>query len=155
MIVSLLVKNGSKSPSQCDSPLESGGVGAADETDECEGPPPEKRFKHLGKVLEEKVKEGLEKTSHLPPGKAEIEQYFSSVHSVAESVDPITFWLENETKYPLLSSLAIDVLCIPASSAPVERTFSTAGESTSGRRNRLSDKNLEREVLIRKNRHYL
>ena len=72
-----------------------------------------------------------------------------------ENVDPISFWIENEAGYPLLSSLAIDILCIPASSAPVERTFSTAGESTSGRRNRLSDKNLEREVLIRKNKHYL
>ena len=39
---------------------------------------------------------------------------------------------------------------IPATSAPVERVFSTAGESTAGKRNRLSDRYLEREVLIRK-----
>ena len=63
-----------------------------------------------------------------------------------ENVDPISFWIENEAGYPLLSSLAIDILCIPASSAPVERTFSTAGESTSRRRNRLSD-NSKKQAL--------
>ena len=91
----------------------------------------------------------------MPAGKAEIEQYFSSVITMSEREDPITFWMEKEANYPLLSSYATDILCIPAPSAPVERTFSTAGESTSGRRNRLSDKNLEREVLLQKNRQYL
>ena len=144
-----LDKNGSKTPSQCDSPL-------PPEGDEgVEGPPPEKRFKHLEKVLQQKVKEGLEKIAHLPPGKAELDHYFSSLLTMSEGVDPISFWTEHEDNYPLLSSLACDMLCIPASSAPVERTFSTAGESTSGKRNRLSDKNLKREVLIRKNKHYL
>ena len=144
-----LAKNGSRTPSQGDSPV------PASAPSEGEGPPPEKRFKHLEKVLELKMREGLEKTSQMPAGKAEIEQYFSSVITMSEREDPITFWIEKEANYPLLSSYATDILCIPASSAPVERTFSTAGESTSGRRNRLSDKNLEREVLLRKNRQYL
>ena len=47
------------------------------------------------------------------------------------------------------------MLVITALSAPVERVFSTAGVVTSGRRNHLQDKNLEREVLIKKNRNYL
>lgn len=46
-----------------------------------------------------------------------------------------TYWLQ-------LSLLAIDILILPASSAPVECIFSMAGESTSGKRNRLSDSNL-------------
>ena len=137
-----LDKNGSKTPNQCDSPL-------PPEGDEgVEGPPPEKR-------LQQKVKEGLEKTAHLPPGKAELGHYFSSLLTMSEGMDPISFWTEHEANYPLLSSLACDKLCIPASSAPVERTFSTAGESTSGKRNRLRVKILEREVLIRKNKPYL
>lgn len=60
------------------------------------------------------MKEGLEKTSHLPPGKAELEHYSSSVLTMSERLDPISFWIENEASYPLLSSLAIDILCIPA-----------------------------------------
>ena len=101
------------------------------------------------------MKEDLEKTSKLPVGKVEVERYLSSVLTLPEHVDPVTFWLENENSFPILSPFAIDMLCIPASSAPVERTFSTAGESTCGRRNWLSDKNLEREVLLRRNRYYL
>ena len=143
------MKNGSESSqssSQCASP--------STDHEEDGQPPGEKRFKHLRKVLELRIKEGIQKASTLPPGKSEIEHYFSSVATLSEKEDPITFWLNNESTYPLLSSLAVDLLCIPASSAPVERTFSTAGESTCGRRNRLSDQNLEREILIRRNRKY-
>ena len=117
------------------------------------GPPAEKRFKHLHRVLELRIKEGIQKASTIPPGKVEIEHYSSVVTTLSDK-DPITFWLNNESAYPLLSSLAVDLLCIPASSAPVERTFSTAGESTCGRRNRLCSHNLEREIMLRRNRKY-
>ncbi len=40
---------------------------------------------------------------------------------------------------------------IQASSAPIGRVFSTAGESTIGKRNRLQSSNLEREVILQKN----
>ena len=64
----------------------------------------------------------------------------------------MAFWLDEEVArdYSQLSVIAIDLLIVPGSSAPVERTFSTAGDACSGKRNRLTDKNLEREVLIRK-----
>ena len=60
-------------------------------------------------------------------------------------------WLDQKEKelYPLLSALA---MCVPGSPAPVKRTFSTAGEATTGKRNHLASKNLEREILIRKNK---
>lgn len=52
-----------------------------------------------------------------------------------EKVDPIVFWISHEQKYPLLSSVAVDILTVPASSASIERVFSTAGESTAGKCN--------------------
>ena len=58
-------------------------------------------------------------------------------------------------RYPLLSIAAQDILAIPASSAPVERVFSTAGVATSGRSGRLSGENLETKVLLQRNRLYL
>ena len=79
------------------------------------------------------MKEGLRQTSSLPPGKAEVERYFQSVESAAEKVDPLTYWIDQEDQYPLLSAVAVDILAIPATSAPVERVFSTAGESTVGK----------------------
>ncbi len=38
--------------------------------------------------------------------------------------DPIGYWLHQESRYPLLSQLALDILTIPASSADCETTFS-------------------------------
>ena len=117
--------------------------------------PQRKQFRHLERVLEQKWKEGLRKKSKLPHGQAEVERFFESLHTLADDADPFAFWLDQASVYPMLSPVAIDVLAIPASSAPVERVVSTAGESTTGKRNRLSDHNLEREVLLRKNRHFL
>ena len=112
--------------------------------------PQRKRFRHLERVLEQKWKK-----SKLPHGQAEVERFFESLHTLADDADPFAFWLDQASVYPMLSPVAIDVLAIPASSAPVERVFSTARESTTGKRNRFSDHNLEREVLLRKNRHFL
>ena len=64
-----LVKNGSRTPSQCDSPL----VLIHHEGDEES--PPVKLFKHLEKVIEQRWKEDLEKSAQLPPEKAEVERY--------------------------------------------------------------------------------
>ena len=79
----------------------------------------------------------------------------ATCHSLPERVDPLTFWIEQENMYPLLAILAMEVLTIPASSTPVERVFSTAGELSGGKRNRLFNKYLEREVLLRNNKAYI
>ena len=58
-----------------------------------------------------------------------------------------------DRKQEQLPSLAIDILVIPSSSAPIERVLSTAGNATVGKCN-LAVKNLEREVLLHKNKDY-
>ena len=123
--------------------------------DAQEGGPPKKRFRLLSTVLEQKRKGSIKLLSKQPPGEQEVCHYLNAVHSVSDRVDPIIFWIEQEQTYPQLSLLAIDILMIPGSSAPVECIFSTAGESTNDKKNRLSDSNLEREVLSRKNKNYL
>ena len=106
-------------------------------------------------MIEQKWKEGLKRSAALPPGRAEIERYFSTIENAAEGVDPLEYWVDLQSTLPLLSKVAVDMLVVPASSTPIERDFSTAGESCIGRRNRLSDSNLEREVMLKKNKHYL
>ena len=140
-----------------DSSASSACSGSPSSHQESEDAPPKKksRFSHLSKVLEEKVKEGLKKASKQPPGGLQLEQYLENVHTFPDEKDPLEFWIENREAYPTLSSVAVDILSIPCSSAPVERVFSTAGNATTGKRNRLTDQNLEREVLIRKNKDYL
>ena len=111
---------------------------------ELEEPPPKKKswFSHLSKVLEEKVKESLQRASKRPHGGLdELEQYLEKVQTYPDDVESLQFWAEHREMYPALSSVAVDIL---STSAPVEGVFSTAGNATTGKRNRLSDKNLER-----------
>ena len=44
----------------------------------------------------------------------------------------------------------MDILVIPATSAPIKHVLSTAGKSTAGKRNCLSDNNFECEVAEKK-----
>ena len=71
-----------------------------------------------------------------PPRYVEVERYLNSVESSAENV---LYWRNQAHECPLLSSVALDYLMIPASSAPVERVFSTAGESTTGKLEKIMD----------------
>lgn len=123
---------------------------------ECETPPPsKKRFRILESVIQQRWQETLKKSTKRPPGQIELDHYLNTLESAKENADVLQYWVDLQLQYPLLSKLAVDILVIPASSAPVERVFSTAGDSCGGRRNRLTDANLEREVLIKRNNHYL
>jgi len=55
--------------------------------------------------------------------------------------NPLQFWKDAEAtdKYPNLRKLAKKYLCIPATSAPTERLFSSAGLVITKKRNRLND----------------
>ena len=57
----------------------------------------------------------------------ELSRYKAEMHETDESKDPMDFWVSVENQYPSLSSVAYDLLVIPASSAPIERVFSTSG----------------------------
>ena len=91
----------------------------------------------------------------LPCHLVELKLNFTTIESATDRVDPLDYWIELQLRYPLLSKVAVDVVVVPVLSAPIERVFSTAGETCIGRRNRLADANLEREVMLKQNKHYL
>lgn len=65
--------------------------------------------------------------------------------------NPLHFWQTNEHRFPQLAKLAQYYLAIPASSAPVERIFSTAGKIFKPERACLADSNFEALMFIKCN----
>ena len=63
--------------------------------------------------------------------------------------NPLDWWKRKESQYPILSSLARRILCVPATSAPCERLFSYAGLTISNDRNRLLPENAEEFIVLR------
>lgn len=68
---------------------------------------------------------------------------------VHNSVDPLQWWKLNEHRYPKLSLLAKTVLCIPATSVPCERLFSSAGYIVNKTRSSLEPNNVNTLVCLR------
>jgi hypothetical protein len=54
--------------------------------------------------------------------------------------DPLDWWCVKQSQFPLLSKLAVKYLAIPATSAPSERVFSTAGITIASERAKLDPK---------------
>ena len=52
---------------------------------------------------------------------------YTSVLNEVKFSNPLSWWRDNCRQFPLLSILARRMLCIPATSAPTKRVFSTAG----------------------------
>ncbi|GKC52754.1 zinc finger BED domain-containing protein RICESLEEPER 2 [Tanacetum coccineum] len=59
------------------------------------------------------------------------------------SFDVLGFWKENETMFPVLSRMTMDIISVQASSVASESAFSTSGRVLSIRRTRLTPASLE------------
>ena len=79
-----------------------------------------------------------------------VEEYLLSP-CLPQEENPLEFWKLNQVKYSPLAKLASQFLCVPASSAPVERLFSIAGKVFRPERCRLTDKRFEELMFIRCN----
>lgn len=95
----------------------------------------------------------LKKARHVSgdPVQQEVSNYLSEA-CIGEDDDPLQFWKTNQDKYPNLANVAKKYLCIPATSAPVERLFSIAGKFFRPERCRLSDKTFEMLMMIKCNK---
>ncbi|XP_065111079.2 E3 SUMO-protein ligase ZBED1-like [Paramisgurnus dabryanus] len=72
----------------------------------------------------------------------EISMFFGE-HPLSKKENPLSWWMMNAARYPTLAKLAKTVLCIPATSTPSERLFSSAGNIASKRRARLSSEHVD------------
>ncbi|KAK6196376.1 hypothetical protein SNE40_001613 [Patella caerulea] len=71
--------------------------------------------------------------------------------SLSLNSNPLNWWKEHSTLFPLLSNLANQYLCIPASSVPSERVFSTAGDIITAKRSCLKPKHVDELIFLKKN----
>jgi hypothetical protein len=64
---------------------------------------------------------------------------------------PLLWWKANCKSYPRIATLARKYLCIPATSIPSERVFSTAGNVIAEKRNRLSPEHASAIIYLHEN----
>jgi hypothetical protein len=124
---------------------------------ETEPPDPKKPclFPFVYELMSKKAHHKKESRNNPSLYEVQLENYVRSTEGsiVGEDSNPLLFWATSNG-YSDIAPFAISILSAPSASTAVERTFSTAGEATSGKRNRLTGANLEKEVLLRKNKIY-
>lgn len=65
--------------------------------------------------------------------------------------DPLEWWRLHQVNFPRVASLARKYLCIPATSAPSERAFSTGGNIVTCNRSALKPETVDRLVFLANN----
>ena len=67
--------------------------------------------------------------------------------------DPLVWWRSKINRYPALEIGVRTLFCIPATSAPVERVFSSAGNIVDTKRASLLPQNVDMLVFMYTNKH--
>ena len=130
--------------------IEEEAVDSNDEQTSLE-PPAEKRrcLKNPGlmSLLEDVLDPSVQEPMHqnrLEGIKKEIKGY-SCLHTTIEN--PLQRWSNNEKNFPHLATLARKYLCVPATSVPSERAFSTSGYVVNDKRSCLLPENVNKLVF--------
>ena len=80
----------------------------------------------------------------------ECEMYLAEA-PLSLKADPLDWWRANAFRYPILSKLAAQIFCVPATSCPSERVFSTAGNVITEDRASLSPEHANMIVFLYEN----
>ncbi|XP_051797511.1 E3 SUMO-protein ligase ZBED1-like isoform X2 [Acanthochromis polyacanthus] len=76
---------------------------------------------------------------------------YLSLPVISADEDPLSWWKTRKEEMPLLSKLAKKFMCIPATSVPSERIFSTSGHIACPQRSRLSTENVNMLTFLHHN----
>ena len=68
---------------------------------------------------------------------------------IPETEDPLMWWKLNNHRFPVLSSFVQTILCVPATSVPCERLFSSSGYIVNKMRSCLLPENVNALVCLR------
>ncbi len=83
----------------------------------------------------------------------EFEHYLAStlVMEGDENDDILSFWRQHKQTFPLIASIARDILAIPASNTSVERQFSSCKNTVTDKRTKLGSEKLNKLIFLKKN----
>ena len=129
--------------------------------DEKEDPKPSPTPSKVPRLFAGYRKKGKKKSEdHASSVKAELKRYIESAQicddddddeAGAQPVDCMKFWNEHAQVFPRIYQVAMRVLSVPATSAPVERVFSHGGIIMRPHRARLSATNLSSLIFLKCN----
>jgi hypothetical protein len=87
----------------------------------------------------------------------ELENYLTSTVTMEgdEKDDILSFWKQNKQLFPLIASIARDILAIPASNTSVERQFSSCKNTITDKRTKLGSEKLNKLIFLKKNMNTL
>nr|XP_061801662.1 E3 SUMO-protein ligase ZBED1-like [Nerophis lumbriciformis] len=122
-----------------------GAVGAEAEQ-EPDPPPKVKRKKTLASFFKKQSSTMSEEES----ARKELTVYLQTTE-VESDADPLDWWRCHQTNFPRVAKLARQYLCIPATSAPSERVFSTDGNVVPCQRAALKPDAVDRLVFLAQN----
>ncbi|KAH7936981.1 hypothetical protein HPB49_006850 [Dermacentor silvarum] len=89
--------------------------------------------------------------NELTPYSQEVEKYFNEP-LIPRKDDPLKYWKEHGgSLYPEFAKITLRYLPIPATEAPNERMFSTAGNTVTSRRESLKPGHVEQLVFLHDN----
>ena len=83
--------------------------------------------------------------------KTEVEHYLSNVGGVSDKTDPLVWWREHHSLYPRVAVLARKWLAAVSTSTPSERVFYDCRNTLTAKRNRLNDKEVQHQVMVKRN----
>ncbi|XP_019851990.1 PREDICTED: zinc finger BED domain-containing protein 1-like [Amphimedon queenslandica] len=119
----------------------------------CNEIPPQKKSKSALDILLGEEASELE-INHSNNIETDLSLFYTE-KVISRDSDPILWWQQNHTRFPILSQVAKYVLCVPATSTSSERLFSTAGLTVSKLRSCLKPDNVDALTFLHANYHYL
>ena len=113
-----------------------------------------KRKQAWGKIFGGSVSSGPSSTagsSDVPPGLSELTVYLDSDNVVAydDDFDVLNWWHEHKLTFPVLCTMAKDIMSVPVSTTSSESCFSLTGRIIEERRRRLGPDTVEMLICVK------
>ncbi|CAN1355229.1 Zinc finger BED domain-containing protein RICESLEEPER 1 [Linum perenne] len=112
---------------------------------------PRRKFKYVEFILSRMygLESGGELANEVKDGILEMFRYYKQLYFNAYNYDVLGWWKRNAMRYPILSTMARDILAAPITTIASESTFSTGGRILDSFRTSLTPKIVEAVICCR------